>query len=436
MNQFFRRVVNARILRPLTFRDFALLITGSAVSLIGDGFFHVALAWQVYQISNVPTALSFVGVAGTLPLVVFLLLGGAFSDRFDRRRLLIGADVLRGLAVGAMGILSIAGVLELWHMAVLMALVGIGDAFFNPSSTAIVPDLLPEHQLPQANALQGVLRRMMISLIGPAVAGFVIAGFGPGPAFIVDAATFAVSATAVFFIRTRPPRVVERAAFGVRTTLREMREGLDYVRSKAWIWATLLSGMLGLLVFFGPIQVLLPFLVKNRLELGPASLGTIYAFGGIGSIAMALAIGHFGMPRRRITVMYVSWTIGVAALAVYGVMTELWMALAVALFSNALFELGQVIWTTLLQQQVPRRLLGRVSSLDWLVSTGLIPVSYALTGPASDVVGPGMTMVIGSVLGAAITLALLFVPGVRDPEREPPPPEVPSGERGENLAGL
>jgi DHA3 family tetracycline resistance protein-like MFS transporter len=420
-----RRLASARILQPLRHRDFALLLSGQSISLIGDGFFHVALAWQVYLISNVPTALSFVGLAATLPLVIFVLLGGAMADRYDRRKVMIGADILRGLAVAAMGVLSVLGVLELWHVAALMALVGIGDAFFNPASTALVPDLLPEHELPQANALQGVLRRLMISLAGPAIAGLLIALFGPGPAFVIDGLTFGVSAVALVLIHHRPmPHEV--IGSGVRHTLGQMKEGFDYVRSKPWIWATLLSALLSLLFFLGPVQVLLPFQVKNQLLEGPESLGLIYAFGGVGSIIMALAIGHFGIPKRRVTWMYLSWTLGIAFMAVYGVMTALWQALLVMMVTHAFFELGQVIWTTMLQQQVPSRLLGRVSSLDWMISLGLVPVSYALTGPVADVLGPGQTMVAGALIGAVLTIVLLFVPGVRDPERaaaEPLPAE-------------
>jgi len=413
------RLTGARILQPLRERDFALLTGGSAVSLIGDGFFHVALAWQVYEISNVPTAMAFVGVAATLPLVIFILIGGTFSDRYDRRRLMIGADLLRGLAIGVMGLLSISGVLELWHMALMMAVVGLGDAFFNPASTAIVPDLLSEEQLPQANAINGILRRLMISIVGPALAGFVIALFGPGPAFVVDGLTFAVSAVAVFAIRARP-QSRPKSDLGVRQTLTDIGEGLAFVRRYPWIWATLLSAMLSLLVFLGPVQVLVPFFVKNRLGLGPEALGAIFAVGGVGSILMAVAIGQRGLPRRRVTVMYVAWTVGIGLMAVYGVMTSLWQALLVALISHAMFELGQVIWTTMLQQLVPRRLLGRVSSVDWMVSIGLVPLSYALTGPASELLGPSQTMVYGAIAGAFITILLLFIPGVRDPERVAP----------------
>jgi hypothetical protein len=411
-----RRLTGARILQPLRHRDFAMLTTGSVISLVGDGFFHVALAWQVYEISNVPTALSFVGVAGTVPLLLFLLVGGSFSDRYDRRRLMISADLLRAVAIGVMGALSIGGVIELWHVAVLMALVGIGDAFFNPASTAITPDVVPEHELAQANALTGALRQMMVRLIGPALAGLVIALVGPGPAFVVDAVTFILSALAVSRIRARPQLLVS-AGSGVRRTVREIGEGLGYVRSQPWIWATLLSAMFSLLVFFGPVQVLVPFLVKNQLGLGPEALGAIFAVGGVGSVAMAVAIGHFGLPKRRVTVMYAAWTAGVAGMAVYGLMTSLWHGLIAAFFTAALFELGQVIWTTMLQQLVPRNLLGRVSSLDWMVSIGLVPLSYALTGPVAETFGASSTMVVAALVGAVLMGVLVFLPGVRDPER-------------------
>ena len=417
-----RRVRAGPILRPLEVRDFRLLVGGAVVSLIGDGFFYVALAWQVYEISNVPTALSLVGVAWTLPMVFLLLLGGAFSDRYDRRRLMIGADVIRATAIGLMAVLSVTEIIELWHVAALIAFVGIGDAFFNPASSAIIPDLLPAERLPAANALAGMYRPLTFRLVGPALAGFTVAAVGPGVAFGIDALTFLVSAVAVWGIRTRPAgRPVGRMT--PRTTAHEVAEGLRFVRGQAWIWATLVSAMLSLLVFLGPVEVLVPFLVKNRLSLGPESLGAIFAAGGVGSIAMAVVIGQRGLPRRRMTVMYAAWSSGVAIMAVYGLMTDIWQAVIASAVTHALFQLGQVIWTTQLQQRVPRTLLGRVSSLDWLVSTGLVPVSYALTGPAAGLFGPETTMVGAALVGAVLMFMLLFVPGVRDPERDPIDPE-------------
>ena len=129
------------------------------MSLIGDGFFFVALAWQVYLISNDPAALSVVFLASSIPLIVLVLFGGALTDRYDRRLLMISADVVRGLAIGVLGYLSITGQIQLWHITVVAAIGGAASAFFFPASTAIIPDLLPARVLPQANALMGVLRR-------------------------------------------------------------------------------------------------------------------------------------------------------------------------------------------------------------------------------------------------------------------------------------
>ncbi|HYK94663.1 MAG TPA: MFS transporter [Candidatus Dormibacteraeota bacterium] len=411
-----RRLASARLLQPLRHRDYALLVGGSVVSLFGDGFFFLALTWQVYAISNVPTALAFVGVAGTVPMVLFLLIAGALSDRYDRRKLLISADLVRAAAIGAMAVLSATGLIQLWHIAVLYAFVGLGNAFFNPASSSIVPELVPNEQLPAANAFAGMYRPFIARMVGPAVAGIVVAVAGPPLAFAIDAASFLVSAAAVFAIRARPMRRPV-AGHGIRQTLTEVRDGLRYVRSVPWIWATLLAAMFSLLVFMGPMEVLVPYLIKNRLLLGPDSLGLIFAAGGIGSIVASVATGVLGMPARRVTVMYAAWTLGVALIAAFGVMTALWQALLICFALQAMFQVGTIIWETMLQQLVPRNLLGRVSSLDWLVSTGLVPVSFLLTGPVAAVFGPEATIIGGGLLGAALMGMLLLLPGVRDPDR-------------------
>jgi DHA3 family tetracycline resistance protein-like MFS transporter len=421
------RLRRLRIFEPLAERDYRYLTIGSTISLVGDGFFYVALAWQVYELSNMPTALSLVGLAWTLPLVLFVVIGGVASDRYDRRRVMIAADLARALAVGLIGILSVLGVLELWHVVALIAFVGIGDAFFNPASTAIVPDLLAEERLPQANALNGALRPLTLRLIGPALAGFIVAAVGPGWAFVADGASFLASALAIGMIVSRR-HVVERATSGVRQTVTEIGEGFAFVRANAWCWATLLAAMMSLLVFFGPVEVLLPFIVKNGLGLGPEALGAIFAVGGIGSVVTAVAVGQLGLPRRWITVMYAAWSIGVALMAVYGLMTELWHALVASLVIHGLFEIGQITWTTMLQQLVPRGLLGRVSSLDWMVSTGLVPISFALTGPIADAIGVRVTRVGAALLGGVLMGVLLFVPGVRDPEQRGMRQLAPGGE--------
>src|SRR5207244_7449196 len=142
-----------RILEPLRERDFALFWTGWTVSLIGDGFFFVAIAWQVYDLWNVPTSLALVGVAQTAPVVAFVLVGGVVTDRFERRLVLIASSALRGICVAALGILAVTGAIELWQIFAIAVVFGAGQAFQGPAAGAIVPDLVPARLLVQANSL-------------------------------------------------------------------------------------------------------------------------------------------------------------------------------------------------------------------------------------------------------------------------------------------
>ena len=192
-----------KLLRPLRERDFALLWTGMTVSLLGDGIFVVAQAWQVYDLDNDPVALSVVGTAWTLGMVAFLLTGGVVSDRMERRHVLIAADLVRAAAVLAMGVLAITGAVAIWHLVALSLFMGIGEAFFGPAFGAIVPDVVAREHLVQANALDQLVRQAAGRLLGPAVGGFVVAVVGAGGAFLLDAATFAISAACIAALQVR-----------------------------------------------------------------------------------------------------------------------------------------------------------------------------------------------------------------------------------------
>lgn len=408
-----RRLGALRILRPLGIRDFALLWTGMTVSLLGDGIYFVTIAWQVYELSNAPTALSIVGVSWTLPLALFILLGGVISDRFDRRRVMIIADILRGLAIAAIGVLAVSGVLELWHLVVLVAFYGAGEALFMPSFTAIVPDIVPRDLLVEANSLDIFVRTMTARMAGPAVGGVAIGAFGTGGAFLLDAGTFGVSALALLAMSSRP--LVAREASSV---FADVAEGLRFVRSQTWLWGTLVAASITLLCFYGPWEVLIPFVVKNELGGSARDLGFVFGAGGLGAVLSSLVMSQRSLPRKHITFMYGTWTVSGFAIVGYGVAAEIWHAMVAALFAGGLGNAGMIVWMTLLQTRVPSALLGRVSSLDWFVSIGLIPVSFALTGPIAGAVGARETLVGAGLLAGTITFAFLFLPGMRDLERD------------------
>jgi DHA3 family tetracycline resistance protein-like MFS transporter len=406
-----------RLFAPLRHRDFRLLWSGMCVSLLGDGVFLVAMAWQVYALSNAPTALALVGIAMTVPTIAFLLVGGALSDRFDRRRLMLAADAVRGLAVGLIAVLSLTGALELWHMVVLVGVYGAGTAFFTPAFDAIVPDVLPAEELAQANSLDQFVRPLALRLAGPALGGVLIDVVGVGSAFALDAASFAVSAVALMFMRARP-RARGEAGGSIGG---EIRAGFAYIRRHVWLWATFASAAVAYLLFMGPAEVLLPFVVKNDLGGSAGDLGLVFAAGGLGSLGCAVVIGQRGLPRRDITFMYLVWTAATLAVAGYGLADAVWQLMLASLAFNALETAGTIVWATAKQRHVPPALLGRVSSLDWLISIGLLPLSFALTGPVSGAIGAQATLIGAGLIGGVITFAALLLPGMRAIEgREAP----------------
>jgi MFS family permease len=414
---------SVRLLAPLRHRQFRLLWTGMTVSLLGDGIFYVALPWQVYQLSDAPTALSVVGIAMAVPHIALLLLGGVVSDRFDRRRVMMAADILRGGAVGALGLLSLSGSLRLWHLIAMAAVFGAGTAFFGPAFDAIVPEIVPERQLTQANALDQFVRPAAWRMLGPAIGGWIVEVFGgrTGAAFVADAATFLASVICLALMHhtaRESTRAEEPGDTDAESPWSQIREGFRYVRSQVWLWGTLVAATFAYLAFLGPTEVLLPYVVKYDLHAGAGTLGTILGLGGVGAMTAAFVMGNRTMPRRNMTFIYIVWTLSTLAVAGYGLARLPWQVMAACFVFNALEGAGTIVWATTKQRLVPNRLLGRVSSLDWFISIGLLPVSYALTGPLAAALGERTVLIGAGLVGASVTMAFLFLPGLRSIERD------------------
>jgi DHA3 family tetracycline resistance protein-like MFS transporter len=276
-----------------------------------------------------------------------------------------------------------------------------------------VPEVLPAEELAQANALDQFVRPIALRLAGPALGGVLIDVLGAGSAFAIDAASFAVSAAALLAMTPGARRVAESHA-GVAS---DIRAGLRYIRRHVWLWATFASAAIAYLLFMGPAEVLLPYVVKNDLHGSAADLGIVFAAGGVGSVGCAVLLGQRGLPRRDITFMYVTWTLATLAVAGYGLANAVWQLMLASLAFNALETAGTIVWATAKQREVPTALLGRVSSLDWLISIGLLPLSFALTGPVSGAIGAQTTLIVAGTLGAIVTFGALFLPGMRDVER-------------------
>ncbi len=393
---------------PLRRRDFRLLWTGMAVSLLGDGIFLVAVAWQAYTISDRPSALALVGLAISVPQLVLVLLGGAISDRVSRRRVLLWADTARAVAIAGLAGVVAVGSARLYELCLVAAVTGTASAFAAPALDALVPELVPEHELIQANAIDQFVRPTALQLAGPALGGVAVALLHPWGAFALDAATFAFSAGCVTRMTARlEPAARPRVGLG-----RDVLEGLRYVRSHVWLWGTFLSATFAYLLFIGPTQVLLPFVIRNSVHAGASVYGMVLAAGGVGALIGAVTAGRRD-PAQPMLWVYGWWTFATLAVAGYGLATGALGLAAAAVVVNGAEAMGTVVWATLKQRRVPNAVLGRVSSIDWCISTALLPLSYALTAPVADALGSRRTLVISGTAGAVVTLAFLFLPGIR-----------------------
>lgn len=407
-------------LTVLRHKQFRLMWTGMSASLIGDGMLLVALAWQVYDLFGVPAAMSAVGVALSLPQVVTLLLGGVISDRFDPRRVMLVSDVVRGLAMAALAFLSITGTLSsLWLLLGLTAVYGAAAGFFGPAFDALVPQLVPEEDLVAANALDQFVRPAGLQIFGPMLGGAVIAVASAGWAFAADALTFVISAACLLMMRRAVvdlPATASDSSSSEESMWQELRSGVRFVRSKVWLWGTFLSATFTYLLFIGPTEVLLPYVVKTELGGSATALSLILTSGGLGAVAAAMIVGWAGVPRRFITYMYGTWAIATLAVAGYGLGTHTWQLALACVLVNGLEAAGTIAWATTKQRLVPGGMLGRVSSVDWFVSTALLPLSYAFAAPVAGWIGVRETLTGAGILGAVVTFGFLFLPGMRGPE--------------------
>ena len=409
-----RSPAGGSLLSPMKHRTFRLLWTGTAASLLGDGVYLVALAWEAYSLSPKPQALAILGVCATVPQLLALLGGGILSDRVDRRRILLGADAVRFVAIAVVATLVLVGQARMWHLVAISIVYGLGAGIAAPAFDAIVPDLVPEDDLEQANALEQFIRPAMARLAGPAVGGVLIAAVGVGWGLALDAVSFLVSAICIVLMREGIQAGRSVPTPDDWSLLADARAGARYVASQVWLWGTFASAAVAYLMVIGPTEVLLPYIVRETMHGSAADFGIILAAGGVGALVAAATVGGVGLPRRQLTFMYVTWGTAAVAVAGYGLAQSGWQLMVICLIINGLEAAGTVAWATTKQRLIPTELLGRASSLDWFISIAGLPLSFALTAPVAALIGVRTTFVCAGLIGAGCTFAALLLPGMRD----------------------
>jgi MFS family permease len=400
------------MLLPLRLHDFRLIFAGESISLIGDQFHFIALAWLALQLTGSGLALGTVLMAAAIPRAVFMLLGGAMSDRVSPRSLMIISNALRAVVVALVAFLVLSGQAELWQLYVLAFIFGVVDAFFHPALNTIVPMIVSERLLPPANALVQVMQQLS-GLIGPAVAGLVIAAINTGPAFVIDAASFAVATGCLLFVRGGR-RLAPSQGDGPREgVLANIGSGLSYAWRDPAVRAIVILTAAFNFAFTGPVSVGLPYLAKERFGGGPAEFGLMLSMFGIGALVGALLAGSMRhVPRLGLVVLLIAGGLGVG-LALVGNAPSLLIADAAILLIGlgaGFINVRVIAW---LQARTDEAFRGRVMSLVMLGGVGLMPFSLAISGVIIDL---GAVTLLFSVAGAIVVAAVLggFYSGVPD----------------------
>ena len=401
-----------RALTPFHTPAYRWLALALAATSFAGGVWVVALVWEVIRLGGGPGQLSAVMTASAVGVLVPALLAGVVADRVPQKRILLTVAAVHASCMGLIAFLSATDLNALWLLSCITFVTGLGLAFYYPAYSAWLPALIPESDLQAVNGFEGMVRPTIGQAIGPAVAGAVVASASPGAAFAVGA----VSTTVGLLLLTRVPQTPVRrtlddahAGHPVRAAFADMREGFSYMVRTPWLLATLLFASLMILVMMGPLEVLIAFLVKDRLGGGPTDHSYVLAAFGIGGALGSLVMASVPMPRRYLTVMNLGWGLGALPFVVIGLAESMWVVIAAALVMGAMFSFPMVIWGTLLQRRVPSHLLGRVASLDFFVSVSLMPVSMALAGPVADAIGLRNTFFIaGLVPGVVAVVAILW----------------------------
>jgi DHA3 family tetracycline resistance protein-like MFS transporter len=461
-----------RLFSALSHRPFALLWVGRSVSSLGDGIYLVALAWWVLATTGSAAANGVILICATAPMLLLLLVGGVVVDRVSRRRLLVEADIIRGLVVIAVAVLAWWHLLAFWQLALLSALFGAVRAFFYPAYTSIIPEITPREALPSANAL-ATLSVEATGILGPALGGVLVALGGTPAAFALDGLSFFLSAGCILLMPLASRRGEaaslpasaqrgersehsplrcgeeaeerkveaagelgsigatvsgERAAEGLAevemtregaavahgaSALDDLREGLRTVLGMPWLWITIGIAGVSNITLSGPLEAALPLLVHQSLGGGVGIYATLNTLSAIGAVMAAVALGHAAKLHRRGILLYGAWIVAGVALLVMGLpVGVIGVGLAMLGCSAGITTLG-LVWANTLQELVPSERLGRVSSVDALGSYGLLPVGYGLAGVAADRLGAPAVFVIGGAVSAIVVALPLLHPAVR-----------------------
>lgn len=405
----------------LRIRNFRLLWIGEGISLLGDQFYLIALPWLVLQLTGNALAVGTVMATAGIPRALFMLVGGALTDRFTPRKLMIYSNLARLILTGLLAALVMTNSIQTWILYVFALLFGLADAFFFPAQTSIVPQLVGKDQLQAGNAMiQGTATLSLF--VGPVLAGALISALDNGStlssvgialAFALDSLSFLASITMLSQMDTGKAQA--RAGKTNDGVLTSIREGLAY----AWNDVTLRI-VLGLvaginLLVIGPVSVGVPVIARMRFPEGATAFGLIMSVFGGGSLLGIILAGFLPKPspkRLGTVLLSVMSTIGIG-LAVIGVAPSMFVAAGASLAMGIASGYNNILLITWLQSRISPSMTGRIMSLIMFASVGLNPISMALSGALIGINATALLVGTGGLM-TILTLSAASSPATRD----------------------
>lgn len=391
-------------LAPLRGRVYRLLWLSQTVSFAGDAVVQVALVFAILRSHGTASDIGYILAVQIAIRLALVLAGGVWADRLPRQIVMLTADLLRMGVQAALAVLLIAGLANVWELGLGAALYGAAQSFFWPASTGLLPQLVPAEELLQANALMG-FSRGLVSVAGPALAGLVIAAVGPGVAFAVDAATFAVSAVSLALLRPPPRCPSEREPF-----FAELAAGWHELVIRPWYWLNLIAHALWNLAI--PAYLVLGPVIALRALGGASAWGAISACWAAGAV-LGSVVAIRARPRRPLVAGNLALLLGALPLLALAGPLDVWaIGISAALGSAAVIFMNTV-WTATMQRLIPDRVRSRVDSYDWLISLVVMPAGFAAVGPAAAAVGPAATLTAAALVLAVPCALVILLPAVR-----------------------
>jgi MFS family permease len=396
-----------------SYRDFRLVFLSSAIFVVGSSAFPIALAVSILDEGGDATDLGLILAARVLSGTVLMLAGGVWADRLPRKWVMIGADSFRGALALILVIVS-ATHMPLWAIGLIVFLMGAGDAFGAPAGTAITPSLLPDHLLPSGNLARGIVAKIG-AIVGPGIGGLAVATIGADLTFGITAAAFLFGTSLLFTIK-EPPRTESGE---VRPTfLTELREGLVIVWQMKWIAASIAMASFQLMVIVAAETVLLPVITRREFETNSVFAISAAMF-SLGGVISAVAAVKYKTSKPGLVAISL-WTLFAAAPLVLAFPINEPVVILGYFIAGLSIGGWEAYWVTAVQREVPPELQGRVFSIDFVGSSGLMPLGMALVGPTVALTGEKNFLLGAIVFHLIICYLVLLVPGVkelRDPRR-------------------